>query len=123
MGQNKLKKIDKKKSYSFWKNQIKIISEIQERIKNVYFLVESPFEVIKKFDNDKTFCFCAAPFYDEKKSEMTTDEYIVLSDLLLDFRGKLMMYSNNCVFYRRLFKNWKTIKQKGKNSHCLWINF
>lgn len=116
-------KLDRKKSYKFWKETAENIKNIEERIKSVYFLYNRPFELLEKFDSSSTFCFCSAPFYeDDKKSELTTDEHIQLCDLLLNFRGKVILYSNNCSFYRRLFKDWKNIKLKTKKD-CLWINF
>jgi site-specific DNA-adenine methylase len=123
MGGNKFNKIDRKKAYKFWKESAENISSVEERIKEVYFLYKTPFELIEKFDNNLTLCFCSPPFYDEqKKLEMKTDEYILLCDLLLSFRGKVVLYANNCAFFRRLFKDWKNIKLKGKNN-CLWVNY
>ena len=123
MGGNKFSKLDRKKAYRFWKDAAENIYSLEERIKEVYFLYKSPFETIEKFDNTSALCFCSPPFYeDQKKSEMTTDEYISLCDLLLSFRGKVLLYANNCTFFRRLFKDWKNIKLKGKKN-CLWINY
>lgn len=120
---NSFNKLDRKKSYKFWKETSENIKNIEERIKDVYFLYNRPFEVLQKFDSSSTFCFCSAPSYeDDKKSELTTDEHIQLADILLDFRGKVVLYANNCSFYKRLFKNWKNIKLKTKKD-CLWINF
>lgn len=120
---NVFNKLDRKKSYKFWKETLENIKNIEERVSDVYFLYNHPFEVLQKFDSNSTFCFCSAPFYeDNNKSEFTTDEHIQLSDILLDFRGKVVLYANNCSFYRRLFKNWKNIKLKTKKD-CLWVNF
>lgn len=117
--------LDRKKSNRLWKETSENIASIEDRIKDVYFLSKHPLEVVQKFDNQNAFCFCCPPPILEEKSELTTDEYVNLSDLLLSFRGKVMLYGNNCSFYKRIFKDWKMIKVKSttKKSDCLWINF
>lgn len=117
--------LDRKRSNRIWKETSELIANIEERIRDVYFLSKHPLEIIEKFDNQNSFCFCCPPPILEENSELTTDEYVHLTDLMLAFRGKVMLYGKNCSFYKRLFKDWKMIKVKSttKQSDCLWINF
>ena len=118
--------LDRKKSNVIWKETEEELKVIENRIKDVYFLERSHLEVIKNFDNQNVLCFCCPPQITEnKKAEMTTDDYVGMTDALLSFRGKVVFCASYCSFYKRIFADWKIIKKKssGKKQDCLWINF
>ena len=118
--------IDRKKSNKIWKETVEELKIVENRIKDVYFLEKNPLEIIKNFDNQNALCFCCPPQITEnKKTEMTTDDYVEMTDALLAFRGKVVFCASFCTFYKRIFTDWKIIKKKssGKKQDCLWINF
>lgn len=118
--------LDRKKANKIWKETADNLLIIEKRIKDAYFLNRNPAEIISSFDNQNTLCFCCPPpMTDDKKAEMTTDDYVKITDAILSFRGKVVFCGNACTFYRRIFKEWKLIKKKStaKKADCLWINF
>lgn len=117
--------LDKKKAYRFWKETSESLALLEDKIKNVYFVSRKPIELIESFDNQDTFCFCAPPpLLEEKNSLITMDEYVKLTDCLKSFRGKVLFYGNNCSFFKRVFSEWKVIKNKNsKKADAIWVNF
>jgi site-specific DNA-adenine methylase len=118
--------IDKKKANQFWKELAINLSKIEERIKDVYFISKKPVEIIQNFDGPNAFCFCCPPpILADDKSAMTTDDYVNLTDSLKAYRGKVVFCGNNCSFYKRIFSEWKLIKNKNntKQNDYIWINF
>ena len=108
--------LDRKKANQNWKQLVDSIDLISDRVSSVYFLNIKPIEIISKFDNEKTFCFCSPP-----NSENSGD-FIDICSQLKSFRGKAMFCAENSTVYRRLFSEWKCIKNKNKK-HVIWCNF
>lgn len=116
--------IERKKINKFWKDVSENISSLEERIKDVYFINKNPIDIINGFSNPDCLCYCCPPPFLEKNSQMTTDEYVQLTDSIKSFRGKVVFYGNNCSFYKRILSDWKIIKNKNnKNKDFIWINF
>lgn len=114
--------IERKKISKFWKETTTSLLNIEDRIKDVYFLSKKPLEIIDNFDNQNVLCFCCPPPFLDKNPMMTTDEFVSLTDLLKSFKGKVVFCGNNCSFYRRIFSEWKLIKNKNSKDH-VWTNF
>ena len=129
MSKNGLKQnfeqIERKKISKFWKETCENISNVQERIKDVYFVSRKPIEIIKSFNSQNTLCFCCPPPMSEDNQQMTTDDYVNITDAIKSFRGKVVFCGNNCTFYKRIFTDWKVIKNKNntKKNELIWINF
>lgn len=125
LGNKKIfEEIERKKANGFWKETIESCKVIKNRISNVYFIKKEPVSLIKNFDSENTFCFCCPPPMIEKETQLSTDDYVNITESVLDFRGKVVFLGNSCTFYKRIFKEWKTIKKKTSNKNdCLWINF
>lgn len=115
--------IERKKINKFWKDVSENISSVEERINNVYFISKKPVEIIENFSNPDCLCYCCPPPFIDKNPTMSTDEYVLLTDSLKSFRGKVVFCGNNCTFYKRIFSDWKIVKNKNKNTDFLWINF
>jgi site-specific DNA-adenine methylase len=116
--------LDRKKANVFWKQVLENSKIVQDRIKDTYFIKKPPLELIIKFDGVDSFCFCGPPSITDKQTPLSTDDYVNITEALLDFRGKVVFLGNNCSFYKRVFKEWKIIKRKTSNKNdCLWVNF
>lgn len=90
--------LDKKNANDNWKQLIKSLEEIHNRISQVYFLSKSPKELISSFDNEKTFCFCSPSNIDKNNNN-----FIDVCEQLKTFRGKVVFFAENSSMYKRIF--------------------
>lgn len=109
--------LDKKNANDNWKQLIKSLEEIHNRISQVYFLSKSPKELISSFDNEKTFCFCSPSNIDKNNNN-----FIDVCEQLKTFRGKVVFFAENSSMYKRIFSGWKSTKNKNKKN-IIWYNF
>jgi len=138
---HKMSKKENKRSFSKgkdtnWKKSISILPDTIKRIKDCFILDKNPFDLIKAFDDKKTFCFINPPDMDDPKFSdfdsvtMTTDQHIELSQIISDYKGKIMIIGYQSSLYKRLYKEWNCDKRvndketnKYKKNECIWRNY
>jgi len=109
------KKLDRSKARNFWKLQAENISQIEDRIKHVYFLNNNPLVLAKTLDCKESFCFSML-FDDDIDQNLDFLEFINFS------RGKVLLVSSNDPVYKRILEEWNCIKIKNKNIN-IWKNY
>jgi DNA adenine methylase len=120
---------------SSWTDSICSLTDLSERIKEVYIFNLSAVQIIKNFNTPNVFLFCDPPFLLETKnkkqmyeSEMTTDDHIELSIALNDFSGKVLLTGYMNPLYKRLYAGWNMEKRKSatktkKTAEIIWKNY
>lgn len=109
------KKIDRSKARTFWKTQTENLSEIEKRIKNIYFLNQDPLSLTKILDCENSFCFSML-FDDQIDQNLDFLEFINFS------RGKVLLISSNDTVYKRILEEWNCTKIKNKKIN-IWKNY
>ena len=134
MSRGELKKTFSKSIPDGWKESIKDLKDISDRLQEVFIFNNKPLEIITTFNSADSLIYCCPPYlYENKKSktvyssEITTDAHIQLSHLLNSFRGKVVISGATSPLYSRLYKNWNFCKSKLKNKtqkvEVIWKNF
>jgi DNA adenine methylase len=124
-----------------WETMIEQLPLLAERLRGVYILHKSAFEVISAYNDRNTLMYVDPPYLASTRSvnqayeyELTEDEHIELAKILLNFRGKVIISGYASPLYRELFSDW-TCKRKRMPNHsgqtrkknlrteCIWVNF
>jgi len=113
--QKHYKALDRIKSKNFWQLQIDNLNEIENRIKNVYFLNKNSLDLTKILDNNNSFCFSML-FDNQIDKNLDFLEFINLS------RGKVLLISSNDRVYKRILEDWNCNKIKNKKIN-IWTNY
>lgn len=105
-----------------WMTAIKGLSDLSERINEVYIFNKPAIEIMKSFNSPNTLLYCDPPYLHETRvsktvysSEMTTDDHIELAHALNAFEGKAMISGYASPLYNRLYKEWNVEKKKIAN--------
>lgn len=106
-----------------WCDILESVPAVSERIKDVFFLNKDALSVIKAFSHKDSFVYCDPPSFQDKNSEMNTDKHIELSDILKEFRGKVIISAHNSSLYRRLYNGWARKGIPGRPKESIWLNF
>lgn len=125
-----------------WNTMLSQLPLISRRIEDVSIFNKSAIEVLKAFNEETTLCYCDPPYLHDTRTstdsyeehEMTTDDHIKLSEVLTQYRGKVILSGYPSVLYKRLYKEWNCVKKKianhasqqktkAYNTECLWMNY
>jgi DNA adenine methylase len=125
-----------------WKTIIKELPAVSERLQGVYILSEKALDVIYAFNAPNVLLYCDPPYLPETRTstdsygeyEMTAEEHDTLAQMLLKFRGKVIISGYPSVLYKRLYKDWRCVKKnianhasqakvKEDRTEVLWMNY
>lgn len=124
-----------------WRTIIKSLPKISERLQNVIILNKPALEIIKLFDDPNTLIYADPPYLPETREspetyshEMSYDDHIELSEILNNFKGKVLISGYPSRLYGKIYKNWTCEKKKMPNHasqqrvkpikiELLWRNF
>ncbi len=104
-----------------WNQYIENLKQVSKRLQDIYIFNKSGVEVIKSFNNYDTLVYCDPPNVEEE-SEMTIDNHTELRNALFAFKGKVVITNNRSTIYKRLYKDWQSVKIADK-PEMLWKNF
>lgn len=91
-----------------------------ERLKDCFLINKEPLDLIFAFDTQDSFCVFSPP------ANLTLEEHTTYSEKLLNYRGKLMIYTKPLTFYNKLYRELKSIKLRDNNHNIIatmWINY
>lgn len=102
-----------------WQTIIEQIPKISDRLKDVFIFNKCAIKLLKMFDEDNVLAYIDPPYLPETrespnayKHEMTVDEHVELSEVLNNFKGKVLLSGYPSRLYSRLYKNWTCEKKK-----------
>ncbi len=122
-----------------FRNSIKDLDTIAERLRNVCIENLDYQECIKRYDSPETLFYCDPPYCDSEHyygDSFSLDDHHRLSELLHDIKGQAMVshYSNS--LYNDLYKDWQRYEyqsfkgsyksegeEKPKTNEVLYTNF
>lgn len=114
-----------------WNTNFENFSKISERLFEVFIYNKSPVEIIKNFNCEDVLLYCNMPYYcgskclkTAYKPEITEEEHVEISKILLKFNGKVILNNLDSYLYKKLYKdfNRKKISDKNKTEY-IWKNF
>lgn len=119
-----------KKTIVLKKNKIKTedyfdfekIKIIGERIKDIFILNMNPIDLISSFDSKNTFVYCDIPSIKNTK-KITVEEHVEIGEILNNFRGKVMIKSQNNSTYKRIYKNFNRKSLPKQKDESIWFNY
>ncbi|MBM4056063.1 MAG: DNA adenine methylase [Planctomycetes bacterium] len=122
-----------------FRNVVKKLSDIAERLENVLFECLPYWECIKKYDSPGTFFYVDPPylscerFYPDK---FEMGDHIRLAELLHEVKGKVIISHTDHPFHSEYYADWTLYqRQSFKGSHksaggkkpmtveCIWLNY
>ncbi len=106
-----------------WCDILEVVPDVSERIKDVFMLNRDALGVIKAFSHKDSLVYCDPPAAQGKDSEMDVDKHVELSEMLKDFRGKVIISAANSALYRRLYAGWTRKGFPGSSKDSIWLNF
>ena len=117
-----------------WKTTITSLPKIATRIENVYLLNKNAVEVIAAFNSPDTLLYIDPPEIPSGTTplgmdEMSTDQHADLIDLLLRFRGKVIVSGYSSTLYNRGLVGWRSFKVKNQDktkpnkTEAVWLNY
>lgn len=124
-----------------WQSAILNLSDISERLKEVYIFNKPALDVIRIFNSPNTLLYLDPPYLHDTRNtkdlyeyEMTIEDHVELSRSLNEFKGKVALSGYSSQLYSRLYKDWNCSKKKianhlsqtktkEKKTECLWCNY
>lgn len=106
-----------------WCDMLGRVPEVSERVKDVFFLNKDALGIIKAFSHANALLYCDPPSMQEKSPEMDANKHMELSELLKEFRGKVIISAANSALYKRLYGGWTRKGVPGRPKESLWLNF
>jgi DNA adenine methylase len=125
-----------------WKTALKLMPDLSERLQSVYIFNKPAVEVIKAFNKHNTLLYVDPPYLHStrkakkvyEKYEMTEDDHKKLCEVLVTFKGKVLISGYDSELYDSYFQNWHKIfrdianhssqsKKKEFKREVLWMNF
>ena len=124
-----------------WDTIIEELPKIAERLQGVFVFNKPALEVVYAYNNENTLLYCDPPYLPDTRTaqdayeyEMSTDDHIDLANILLNFKGKVIISGYQSTLYKRLYKPWKCVQKKVANHasqsktkaqkvECLWMNY
>lgn len=116
-----LPKDGKVKCKDCWHSILEKVPAIQERIGKVHFLNKDALSIIRAFSKENSLVYCDPPAPEDGEA-MDSNKHIELSEILKEFRGKVIISARNCALYKRLYVGWTRKGVPGKNE-SIWLNF
>jgi DNA adenine methylase len=116
-------------------NKVEHLADIAERLKFVQIENDDAFKVIQTYDHEKAFFYIDPP-YDHKArtskkeyvSEFTEAEHILLSKLLHDLKGCVIISGYASELYLDLYSDWEVHTKETKTNgpfttkvECIWV--
>lgn len=123
---------------SRWLGAIEDLPGIAMRLMRVQIENRPAIEVLRLYDDRKTFFYCDPPYVHDSRTdkkaygyEMSNAEHRQLADVLKRCKGKVAISGYQCDLMDELYRGWKRIDAPEKNCHsvkkarreALWINF
>lgn len=124
-----------------WNTMLQQLPLVAKRIEDISIFNKPAVEVLKAFNEETTLSYCDPPYLHESRTskdsyehEMTTDDHIELSEVLIQYRGKVLISGYPSVLYKRLYKEWNCVKKqianhasqqktKSQKTEVLWMNY
>lgn len=104
-----------------WAAMLDRVPAMEERIRGVHFLNKDAMSIMRAFSHENTLVYCDPP-EPEEGGAMDANKHIELSDLLKEFRGKVVISARNSALYKRLYAGWTRKGVPGRNE-SIWLNF
>ena len=123
------------KSTSDYLSMIDKLPEIHNRLSSVIIEHKDIFDLLDKYDNEKTFMYLDPPYVKSTRLsnqtyevEMTNEEHVKLCERLLTFKGKVLLSGYDNEIYKMLDSKFTKFEFKSPNAkseaiECLWQNY
>jgi DNA adenine methylase len=124
---------------SRWNNGVEKLWELVGRLREIQYENRDFEEVIKLFDDERTFFYCDPPYprdcrgsYGDYKYEFTVEDHERLADLLNKVKGKVMISSYESPTMKRLYKGWEAVslghkfnnlRAEGQMDEIIFMNY
>lgn len=109
------------KQNAFQKSLLEIIGLVNERVKSSFLLCREVPEVLKAFNDAKTFVYCSLP--DIGDGAENQEKNMEIGDILKDYRGKVLVIGHNCTLHKRIYSGWARRSLPGNPKYSAWVNF
>jgi len=96
--------------------------EVSDRLNKVYILNKNAMIVLKAFNNADSLVYINLPKQDSQFA-LSEDGHIDLANLLRNFKGKSILVTPHTNFYNRIYKDWRTAKNKEVENEILRYNY
>ena len=103
-----------------WDKLISQLSLIAERMQNVHIFCKDAKQVIQAFNHANVMTYIDPPTLED--NDASSNLHIELAELLGNFLGKALITGPYCTLYRRLYQNWKCVKNT-ETKEALWVNY
>jgi DNA adenine methylase len=120
-GQKRLFLSRESKSKEIWGGALQRVLDISKRLKEVHMLNRNSIEIIGAFSKENCLMYCDPPSIDSET--MDSNKHVELGDLLRDFRGKVIISSQNTALYKRIYASWNRKGVPNKPKESIWLNF
>ena len=116
---------------------VMLVGACSDRFRAIFSL--GPVAAAAQYGGD--FVYCDPPYVPDTRTaqnayeyEMSTDDHIDLANVLLNFKGKVIVSGYHSALYKRLYKPWKCVQKKIANhasqsktkvqkTECIWMNY
>ena len=117
------------------------LPRICERLKDVEIRNQHVIDLVHEVDSADTLFYCDPPYLPSTRSvpkaysvEMTEGEHLLLSEVLKEAKGKIVLSGYYSNLYAKHYKGWNMVakevanhagqaKKKERRVECLWMNF
>jgi DNA adenine methylase len=123
---------------SRWLGSVEALPSIAERLLRVQIENRPALELIDLYDESGTLFYCDPPYVHDSRGdskaygyELTDAQHGALASKLGSIKGKAAVSGYRCDLYEELFRGWKRIDARVKQTHSvkqprqesLWVNF
>ena len=110
-------------SIDAWYEVLEDLPRITERILESHIFNKPTYDVVRAFDENNTLVYVNSP-HSVEDNLTSTNAYVKLSNLLNNFKGKVIVSSKPTAFQKRLYAGWGCAKKKcGLETECLFMNY
>lgn len=114
-----------------WNTTVDTLIEISKKLAGVFIYNKPTQEIVQNFNCDNVLLYCNMPCYcgnkcikTAYKPEMSQEDHIEFSKLLLKFNGKVVLHNMDSNLYKKLYKSFNRKKIINKNkTEYIWKNF
>jgi len=103
-----------------WNKLIEQLPVIAKRLVNVHIFCKDAKQIIQAFNHAGVFVYADPPPLED--TDDSANQHVELADLLANFLGKVLITGPYCTLYRRIYQNWKCVKNS-ETKDALWVNF
>jgi DNA adenine methylase len=123
---------------SRWLGGVNALQEIAHRLLRVQIENRPAIDIIRLYDDDKTFFYCDPPYMHETRGdskaygfEMTSEQHWELAETLQQCKGKIAISGYRCDAMDKWYKGWRRFDAPARVIHstkqlrteCLWMNY